>query len=85
MCNYKLYTVCLSDKFSDLGIVGVIGIENYSLDLFSLSCRALGRGIEDKMLNLSIEKGINNAFFVETTKNEFLLCRMKALGIEISK
>ena len=38
--DYELYTVCLSDKFSDLGVVGVIGIKDCTVDLFSLSCRA---------------------------------------------
>lgn len=81
--NYKLYTVCLSDRFSNLGIVGAIGVENYSLDLFSLSCRALGRGIEDKMLHMVIEKGVNNASFTDTGKNMSLIDGMKRLGIKI--
>lgn len=81
--NYKLYTVCLSDKFSNLGIVGVIGIENYSLDLFSLSCRALGRGVEDKMLHRVIENGVNNASFTDTGKNVSLIDAMKRLEIKI--
>lgn len=81
--NYKLYTVCLSDKFSDFGIVGAIGIENNCLDLFSLSCRALGRGIEDKMMLMVMEKGINNAAFIETGKNESLIDRMKQSEIDI--
>ena len=80
--NYKLYTVYLSDRFSDLGIVGVIGIENNCLDLFSLSCRAMGRGIEEKMLHM-VEKEIDNAFFAETGKNQFLIDIIKGLGINI--
>lgn len=82
MCNYKLYTVCLLDKFSDLGIVGTIGIENNCLDLFSLSCRALGRGIEDKMLHTVIDVGINSASFTDTGKNMSLIDGMKQLGIK---
>lgn len=83
LCNYKLYTVCLSDKFSNLGIVGAVGIENNSIDLFSLSCRALGRGVEDKMLHMVIEKGINNTSFTDTGKNISLIECMKRLGIKI--
>lgn len=82
--NYKLYTVCLSDRFSDLGIVGVIGIESNCLDLFSLSCRALGRGIEEKMLQM-VEKEIDNAFFVETGKNKSLIDIIKSLGIDVAE
>lgn len=81
--NYKLYTVCLSDKFSNLGIVGVIGIENNNLDLFSLSCRALGRGIEEKMLHMAIGKGVYNASYTDTGKNVSLIDGMKRLGIKM--
>ena len=83
--NYQLYTVCLSDKFSNLGIVGVIGLENKCLDLFSLSCRAMGRGIEDEMLHKVIREGVNNAVFIETGRNESLIDSMKRLGIIIPK
>lgn len=83
LCNYELYSVCLSDKFSNFGIVGVIGFEDDCLDLFSLSCRALGRGVEDMMLHLAIEKDINSATFIETGKNGSLIDSMKQLGINI--
>lgn len=82
--NYRMYTVYLSDRFSNLGIVGVIGIENNCLDLFSLSCRALGRGIEEKMLQM-VEKEIDNVFFVETGKNQSLIDIIKSLGIDMSE
>ncbi len=42
----SFYSVCVSDRFSDLGIVGAIEIENDTIILFSLSCRALGRKVE---------------------------------------
>ena len=48
--EFKLYSVRVSDRFSDLGIVGAIAIEGDELQLFSLSCRALGRNIEMTML-----------------------------------
>lgn len=67
--EYSLYTITLSDKFSDLGIVGVIGIEKSTLDLFSLSCRALGRGIEEKMIEYAYLKGAKNYHFEDTGKN----------------
>lgn len=66
-----LYTVTLRDKFSDLGIVGAFGIQNNKLILFSLSCRALGREIEAKMLSCIQEKYRITAFdFIDTGKNE---------------
>ena len=50
-------SVYLSDCFSDLGLVGVIGIENGKIDLFSLSCRALGRNIEKDMIKYAVKAG----------------------------
>ena len=52
----KLYAVYVSDRFSDLGLVGAMEVEDGELVLFCLSCRALGRGVEKKMLKL-LENG----------------------------
>ena len=40
----KFYSVFVSDRFADLGLVGAIEIEGDILTLFSLSCRALEIG-----------------------------------------
>jgi FkbH-like protein len=68
--GYELYTVCLSDKFSNLGVVGVVGIKDGTVDLFSLSCRALGRRVEEKMIEFALERNANKLRFCNTTKNE---------------
>lgn len=70
--NYELYTVCLSDKFSDLGIIGVMGINGLIIDLFSLSCRALGRKVEDKMISWLLERKIDYIRYIRTVKNDAL-------------
>lgn len=70
--NYQLYTVCLKDKFCDLGVIGVIGISTNCIDLFSLSCRALGRQIEHTMLKYVLELGVNSCRFCNTLKNSDL-------------
>lgn len=48
-----LLSVSARDRFGDYGVVGVIGLERrngrYCVSLFSLSCRALGRGVEHQM------------------------------------
>lgn len=49
--DVHLYTVTVSDRFSELGIVGALEVENDELKLFSLSCRILGRGVENEMIN----------------------------------
>lgn len=68
--NNNLYSIYVKDVFGDLGLVGAIGIEGDYLDLFCLSCRALGRNVEDIMLkrvmnNHNIKKG----FYYDTGKN----------------
>lgn len=70
--EYKLYTVKVSDRFSDLGVVGSIGLNGDMLELFSLSCRALGRGIEDKMLEFVRERNIKKFCFRLSEKNSAL-------------
>ena len=67
----KLYSVSVSDRFSDLGLVGVIEVEDDALTLFSLSCRALGREVEEKMIEFISDKyQIQKIEFESTSKNE---------------
>ena len=67
----KLYSVSVSDRFSDLGLVGAIEVEGDALILFSLSCRALGREVEEKMIEFISDKyQIKKIEFESTYKNE---------------
>lgn len=68
----NLYSISVSDRFSDLGIVGAIEIEGDTLTLFSLSCRALGREIEKEMISFISENHpkANRVEFQSTGKNE---------------
>lgn len=67
----KLYSVSVSDRFSDLGLVGAIEVEGDALTLFSLSCRALGREVEEKMIGFILDKyQIKKIEFESTGKNE---------------
>lgn len=66
----KLYSVSISDRFSDLGLVGVIEVEDDALTLFSLSCRALGREVEEKMIKFISDKyQLKKIEFKSTGKN----------------
>ena len=66
----KLYSVSVSDRFSDLGLVGAIEVEGDALILFSLSCRALGRGAEERMIEFILDKyQIKKIEFKSTGKN----------------
>jgi FkbH-like protein len=77
--TYTLYSVTVSDKFSDLGLVGAVGIEGDMLDLFALSCRALGRNIEDKMIAYIKNHCIKTIYKVSSEKNSVLLKRLSEL------
>ena len=69
--SVALFSVSVSDRFSDLGLVGTFEIEDKTLALFSLSCRALGRGVENKILKFIADKyQIMNIRFISTDKNE---------------
>lgn len=81
--DYSLYTVCLSDKFSDLGVVGVIGTCDNIVDLFSLSCRALGRKIEEKMIQYILRIGANAVRFNNTSKNSDLKKLFESYGLMV--
>jgi FkbH-like protein len=52
--NSHIWIINVQDRFGDYGLVGAIFGEekeqNLNVDSFMLSCRALGRGIEHKML-----------------------------------
>ena len=66
----ELYSVHVSDRFSDLGLVGAFAVKSSDLILFSLSCRALGREIENKMLDFIVSNwSIETVFFQSTGKN----------------
>ena len=79
--DYELYTVCLSDKFSNLGVVGVIGIKGCTIDLFSLSCRALGRRVEENMIKFALERKANRVCFFHTSKNERIGTLFEVYGL----
>ncbi len=71
--------VKVSDRFGDYGLVGVIifraGREAIDVDTFLLSCRALGRGVEQQMLaklgEIAKKRGLDHVdvTFVDSGKN----------------
>lgn len=52
--HYGVYSLRVSDKFGDYGLVGVAVVEKtpnrWRIDTFLLSCRVLGRGVESAFL-----------------------------------
>lgn len=79
--EYELYTVSAMDKFSNLGIIGVLGLNGSLLDLFALSCRALGRKIEDSLVEFVLSKGVRRFTYKDTKKNADLLELLKKDGL----
>lgn len=76
--DYEVYTLSLSDKFGDYGLTGVIIIKkekNWRIETFLMSCRILGRKIENAFLSYVSEKAIISkvrkleGIFVQTDKN----------------
>ena len=68
--GFNFYSVHVSDRFSDLGLVGAFAVKDTELALFSLSCRALGREIENTMLEYILSNWrIESVFFHSTGKN----------------
>ena len=65
----------VSDKFGDNGITGVYIVkkesnEEWIIDTFLLSCRIIGRGVEEAMLSQIIEKA--KSLGVKRIKGEFI-------------
>ncbi|MDD3138163.1 MAG: HAD-IIIC family phosphatase [Lachnospiraceae bacterium] len=86
--NYDVISLRLKDDISDMGIIGmaIIKYDNNTayIDTFLLSCRALGRGVEDVLYNyildIAIQKKVKNLIGVYkvTAKNkqvENLYCK----------
>ena len=78
--SFKVGCAQVSDKFGDNGITGVYIIKKnddvWLLDTFLLSCRVMGRGVEDAVLSHILKDAKNNgvrefrAEFIPTEKNK---------------
>lgn len=73
--NFEAFTVSVSDRFGDSGIIGLAIVNGQAIDTFLLSCRALGRGVEDTLLAFVVaharERGLRRLVgrYVPTAKN----------------
>ena len=78
--NFEVGCVQVLDKFGDNGITGAYIVKkngtSWMLDTFLLSCRIIGRGVEDAMLSQILKYAKNNgveefkAEFIHTSKNK---------------
>lgn len=87
-----ILTADVSDRFGDYGLVGVLvllpGPSTLTIDSMMLSCRALGRGVEHKLLaeaaKIAIERALHRVAipFYRTAKNKPALDFVQSLGGE---
>jgi FkbH-like protein len=75
--DYKIIVFNLKDNFGNMGLIGVVFIrvdlDCYLLENFVISCRAMGYGVEKKILSFLIETFLKDkiikALLIETEKN----------------
>ncbi len=71
MENDTVFSFSVKDKFGDMGIVSVVIVRDGEIDIFLMSCRVLGRKIEDRIMKIVL----NNislplkAKYIATPKN----------------
>ena len=84
-------TVHVSDRFGSYGLAGAMvlraGVDVLSVDTFLLSCRALGRGVEHRMLaelgRIAQQRGLAavEARFVRSPRNRPALLFLESVGL----
>jgi FkbH-like protein len=85
-------TVHVSDRFGSYGLAGATifrgGVDAISIDTFLLSCRALGRGVEHRMLaalgRIARERGLAavEARYVRSQRNRPALLFLESAGLQ---
>lgn len=89
--DYEVIDINLEDKISDLGIIGVailhFACESVEVDTFLLSCRAIGRNIEDALFKVGMENAHRRRCkfvygrYNKTKKNEQVATFYKKYGV----
>jgi FkbH-like protein len=84
--------VHVSDRFGSYGLVGVVlfrtGADTIIIDTFLLSCRALGRGVEHRMIaelgRIARERGLGivEARYVRSQRNQPALLFLESIGLQ---
>ena len=82
--EYDLYSVYATDIYMEYGLIATVGVNKNYIDLFAVSCRVLGRGIEDIIIEKIICKNkIHKILFEETQKNSWLKLSFSKRNISI--
>jgi len=85
MAAHDVLSFKVTDKFGDMGIVGVVIIQEGVIDTFLLSCRVLGRGIEERIIDAVLEVGGPEleAEYIPSAKNAQVADLYERLGFEL--
>ena len=94
--GHSMLVISASDRFGDMGLVGIIGVETTTTSAqlvdFILSCRVMGRKVEETMLHLAASEaqrlGAREvvARYIPTKRNRPTLDVLRSSGlIEISE
>ena len=87
-------TVNLRDRFGDYGLVGAIifrAVDCILVDTLLLSCRALGKGVEHRLLSklgeIAIQRGLNRVEvrYLQTNKNRPALEFLEIVGADFKE
>lgn len=91
----ECFTVHVTDRFGDYGLVGVMifmgGSTALTVDTFLLSCRALGRGVEHRMLaklgEIAQQRGLDHIdiLYSQTKRNRPALDFLDSVGAEVKE
>jgi FkbH-like protein len=90
----RIYGLKISDKFGDLGISGIaiarINEDSADIDTLLMSCRALGRKIENEFLKAVLndlqKNGVKhiNSSYIPTKKNALVKDFYKQFGFKLT-
>jgi FkbH-like protein len=91
--DHKLWVFRVSDKFGDSGLTGIISLEiknnECRIEDFILSCRVIGRKVEETMLFTAIQYALKlglknvNAEYIPTPKNKPCLDFWRKSGFQL--
>ncbi len=89
--RHSLLALSASDRFGDMGLIGVVGVETDEaqgkLTDFILSCRVMGRKVEDAMIHLAVSELLRlgarqmYAKYLPTARNRPTLDVLRGVGL----
>lgn len=85
--NFLVLSVKIEDKFGDNGITGAVivekGTDSWRIDTFLLSCRVIGRKVEEVLLAYLMQQAINED--IKVLMGEFIHTKKNAPALEFYK